>query len=103
MLKITQMDCAAPDETVVVVHWAYTMTAEDGRSAGFGGTTTVTRDPDAPFTPYADLTEEQVAGWVLAMWTPEYKASIEAILTEQLATPAPPLPWGATPAEPVVA
>ena len=91
-LKVTQMDCVAPDDTVVVVHWAYTGT--DGTaSTGFGGSTTITRDHNQPLTPYSQLTPEQVEGWVLGAWTPEEKANYESIIASQIQKVSPELPW----------
>lgn len=91
-LKVTQLDCTAPDDTVVVVHWAYTGT--DGEaSAGFGGTTSIERDQEAPFTPFDQLTEEQVAEWVLATWTPEQTQARQDEISRQLMGSTPALPW----------
>lgn len=106
-LKIVQLDSAAQSnglaDVVERAHWAYTAVAEDGRKAAFGGATDIGYAAEKPFTAYVDLTEEQVVEWVLATWTAEYRTSIEAILSEQLATSALPLPWVATTAEPTVA
>lgn len=98
-LKVTQMDTVPQAEgqanVVVRVHWAYTGT--DGtNSAGFGGTTDVTYT-GGPFTGYADLTEGQVAGWVLAAWSDEERDRYQNAIAAQLAAQSPPLPW--TPAE----
>jgi hypothetical protein len=101
---VVQMD-AYPErdgETNVVftVHWTLT-----GSEAGFVGTgygaQFLERDLDAPFTPYADLTQEQVIGWVKASMGAERVAAVEAgvanRINEQIAPSvvAPPLPWGA--------
>lgn len=101
---VVQMDCYPEEdgETDVVfnVHWALT-----GEEAGFTGsvygTQAVSLDPDAPFTPYADLTETQVIGWVQSAMGAEQVASYEANVAEQInnqiAPPVvtPPLPWSA--------
>lgn len=53
-------------DIVVAVRWVVTGTDEDGNSAVFNGSTPFelsTVDPDN-FTPYNELTEEQVLGWV---------------------------------------
>lgn len=53
-------------DVVVAVRWVVTGTDEDGNSAVFNGSTPFelsTVDPDN-FTPYNELTEEQVLGWV---------------------------------------
>ena len=64
---VVQMD-AYPEyegETDVVfsVHW--TLTGEEAGFTGYVyGSVGVSLTPGAPFTPYADLTEAQVIGWV---------------------------------------
>lgn len=101
---VVQMD-AYPEvdgETDVVfnVHW--TLTGEEsGFNGSVYGTQTVTVDPAEPFTPYADLTEAQVIGWVQAAMGAERVAAYEATVAEQInnqiAPPVvtPPLPWSA--------
>ena len=97
-LKVTEMVCApqASGETDVVINvgWAYLGT--DGTNTGsFGGTTALTYTEGSPFTPYADLTQEQVSGWVLSAWTADQTASYQSQLDSQLAVTSPPLPWPA--------
>lgn len=52
-----------------------------------------------PFTPYADLTQDQVIGWVQDAMGAEQVAAIEANIAQQIQdqiTPkvvTPPLPW----------
>lgn len=101
-LNVTQMETASVEgqqNVVVRVHWAYVGT-EGERSAAFGGTTDLTYSGGA-FTPYADLTQEQVAAWVLAAWTPEEKTMREDAIAAQLASAAPPLPWPSETAQPI--
>lgn len=64
------------------------------------GATAFRLDPDAPFTPYSELTEAQILEWVWASMGEEGKASAEADVQAQIEyaqkkieTPA--LPWGA--------
>ena len=58
-------------------------------------------DPAAPFTPYADLTEAQVIGWVQGAMGAEQVAAYEANVAQQIADQinppvvTPPLPWAA--------
>jgi hypothetical protein len=96
-LKITQMDVEphAEDQVNVVVcaHWAYTGT-ENNKSAGYGGKTYFTYTSGDPFTPYDQLTEDQVSGWVLGAWTPDQKSIYESAISASLASQAEPLPWG---------
>lgn len=87
-------------DVVFTVHWTLT-----GSEAGFVGTVYgaqgVTVDPNAPFTPYANLTQEQVVGWVKAAMGAEHVTALEASvanqINEQIAPSAvtPPLPWSA--------
>lgn len=108
---VTQMDCypEVDNETDVVftVHW--TCAGTDGTYNGsVYSTCGVTVNAEEPFTPYADLTEEQVLNWI---WTSGVdKDSAEAAVEQQIAnqiTPPvvnPPLPWAApepTPEPPV--
>lgn len=101
---VVQMDCYPEEDgeqdVVFNVHWTLT-----GEEAGFSGSVygsqAVSIDPDAPFTPYADLTETQVIGWVQSAMGAEQVASYEANVAEQInnqiAPPVvtPPLPWSA--------
>jgi len=101
---VVQMD-AYPEqdgETDVVfnVHW--TLTGTDGTYSGnVYGSQSVAVDPEAPFTPYADLTQAQVIGWVKDALGEEQVASLEANVAEQIANQinppvvTPALPWSA--------
>ena len=103
---VVQMD-AYPEEdgetdVVFNVHW--TLTGSDGTYTGYVyGTQAVSIDPTAPFTPYADLTETQVIGWVQSAMGAEQVASYEANVATQIADQidppvvTPPLPWAPAP------
>jgi hypothetical protein len=76
------------------------LTGTDGAYAGsVYGSVGVTVDPDAPFTPYADLTQAQVIGWVKSALGAEQVAAYEANVATQIANQidppvvTPPLPW----------
>ena len=52
------------DKVVTTVHWRYSGTDEDGISSEVYGAQAVGEpNPDA-FTPYPDLSKEQVIGWM---------------------------------------
>ena len=77
-----------------------TVSGTDGTYVGsVYGAVGVSLTPGAPFTPYADLTEEQVVGWVLDALGPEQVTAYEANVAKQIADQAnppvvtPPLPW----------
>ena len=101
---ISQLDCYPTQDNktdvVFTVHWR--RVATDGTySADIYGSQAVTLDAEAPFTPYADLTEEQVIGWLEEAFGPELLAAQVAALDQQIANQlnppvvSPPLPWQA--------
>lgn len=70
-------------DVVFTVNWR--VNANDGNySATTYGSIGVTLDPEAPFTPYAQLTQEQVVGWVQSAMGAEQVAAIEFNLTTQI-------------------
>jgi hypothetical protein len=90
-------------DVVMTIHWR--RQATDGTySADIYGSQSVTLAPDAPFTPFADLTEAQVIGWLEEAFGPETLAAQKASLDQQIANQinppviSPPLPWAAPPA-----
>lgn len=102
--NVQQMNCYpeldGETDVVFTVHW--TLTATDGTYNGsVYGSVGVTLDPDAPFTPYADLTQAQVIGWVQDALGEEQVASYEANVAQQIENQinppvvTPPLPWSA--------
>lgn len=102
---VVQMD-AYPEvdgeaDVVFNVHW--TLTGTDGTYTGsVYGSQVVSLDPDAPFTPYADLTEAQVVAWVQDAMGAEQVAAYEDNVAQQIASQinppvvTPPLPWAAS-------
>jgi hypothetical protein len=91
--QIAQMDRLTSDGFVVTVH--YRVNAVDGEyNASTYGTIGYTQDNDT-YTPYADLTQTQVIGWVQ---TSLGKDTVEASLQSQIdalknPTQATGLPW----------
>lgn len=85
-------------DVVFTVHWC--MDGTDGEyTAGVYGSVDLTLDPGAPFTPYVDLTEAQVIGWVQSALGEEQVAAYEANVAQQIEDEinppvvTPPLPW----------
>ena len=71
-------------DVVFTVHWR--VNANEGNyNATSYGSIGVTLDPEAPFTPYADLTQDQVVGWVQGALGAEQVAEIESGLAGQIA------------------
>lgn len=86
------------NDVVFGVHWR--LDGVDGEHAGgVYGSVGVTLDADAPFAPYASLTEAQVIGWVKDALGEEQVAAYEASIAQQIADQAnppvvhPALPW----------
>jgi hypothetical protein len=103
--KINQLECYPQHEgqtdVVFVVHWDRLASDGAGRDARVYGSQSVTLDPDAPFTPFANLTESQVIGWLEAAFGDEQLASQKTTLDKQIENQInppilkPPLPWAA--------
>ena len=97
---IERMDCYPTQDTmtdvVCTVYWR--MNANNGDySATAYGSCGITFVEGEPFTPYADLTFQQVWGWVAAIVNmDDMKASLDKQIEAQVNPPivSPPLPWG---------
>ena len=104
--NVVQMDCYpevdGEQDVVFTVH--YTLNGVDGEYTGsVYGSVGVKLDDGAPFVPYADLTLDQVVGWVQDALGAEQVASMEANVAQQIANQinppvvTPPLPWAPAP------
>jgi hypothetical protein len=101
--NIVQLNCY-PDkdgltDVVFTVHWD--CTGVDGEYNGrVYGSCGVTLDPEAPYTAYADLTQDQVLDWIWASGVDKdetenaVNAQIESQKNPTVVTP--PLPWSST-------
>lgn len=85
-------------DVVFLVNWG--LTGVDGEYIGYVyGSTPVTLNPESPFTPYADLTLDQVVGWVQDALGAEQVSAYEENVANQIADKKnppvvnPPLPW----------
>ena len=102
---ISALECYPTHEghtdVVFTVHWRRQAT-DGSHNADIYGSQAVTLDAEAPFTPYADLTFDQVVGWLEAALGPETCAAQIVALDQQIENQinppvvSPPLPW-ATP------
>lgn len=97
--SVTAMDCYPQEDgntdVVFTVHWTCSGTQE-----GFNGSvysTTTMPTPEGSFTPYADLTQDQVLGWVWANGVDKdaTEAAVQQKINNQISPPviAPSLPW----------
>jgi hypothetical protein len=101
--KINQLECYPQHnnhtDVVFTVHWDRLASDGEGHNARTYGSQSVTLDPDAPFTAYADLTEAQVIGWLEDAFGAEtlaaQVASLDKQIEDQINPPVirPPLPW----------
>jgi hypothetical protein len=88
-------------DVVFVVHWVLTGTDGNGHNGSVYGTVGLTYEAGSPFTPYAQLTESQVQGWVTTALGAEQVAALEANIDQQIQqqiTPTSvnlPPPWSA--------
>jgi hypothetical protein len=97
---VTAMDCYPQEgsETDVVfnVHW--TCSGTDGTyNASIYSTCSVPASTGSSFTPYADLTQEQVLGWIWANGVDQEatEAAVDQQIQNQINPPVvtPALPW----------
>jgi hypothetical protein len=71
-------------DVVTTVNWA--CNGSDGTYTGaLVGSTGVKLDANAPYTPYNELTEQQVIGWVWAIIGEDQVASIQNDVAQQIA------------------
>jgi hypothetical protein len=98
--EISQLNCypQADGQTDVVftVHW--TCAGTDGTyNASVYNTQAVTYTAGSPYTPYADLTQNEVLGWIWASGVDKAatEAAVEQMIENQINPPvvSPPLPW----------
>ena len=99
---VTAMDCYPQEDgntdVVFTVHW--TCAGTDGTyNASVYSTCSVPTPTGSSFTPYADLTQEQVLGWIWANGVDKdaTEASIQSQINSQINPTViqPPLPWAA--------
>lgn len=99
---VERMDCypQAEGQTDVVFTVFWRAKAKDGEYFGSAyGSQGVVYAEGSPFTPYANLTQDQVVGWVQSAMGPEAVDQINAGVLKQIEdqknppTISPELPW----------
>lgn len=107
--QINQLECyptyESQTDVVFNVRWSYRGVDSNGVGSTRGGITEVTYTAGAPFTPFADLTEAQVLGWVTPTITNVQLADMDAAIAGDIDWQiqqasannpvSPPLPWPA--------
>ena len=100
--SVVAMDCYPQyeNETDVVFTCHWTLSGIDGAYSGYSyGTCGVSYAGGSSFTPYADLTQEQVVGWVKESLGEDRVAEIEASVAGEIQEKIAPtvvsldLPW----------
>ena len=87
-------------DVVFTVYWRVNATESNFAATNYGSVG-VSIDPEEPFTPYPDLTQDQVVGWVKSALGEEQVTQIEAGLAGQITNLINPpvitipLPWSA--------
>jgi hypothetical protein len=102
VININSLSCyptqPQPD-CVFQIAWVMSGTDGNGHNAAAYGTTEVTYDPNEPYIPYPDLTQDHVVGWVNEYTPADQITAAQASIDEQIAaqqnptTVQPPLPW----------
>jgi hypothetical protein len=96
---VSQLDCYpqldSHNDVVFTVHWQ--LTGSDGTFSGSVYSTCSVPAPTDSFTPYADLTQEQVIGWIWANGVDKdaAEAAVQTQIDNQINPPvtSPKLPW----------
>jgi hypothetical protein len=84
---------------VVQTYWTKTGTDANGNTGTFSGATPFTPDPQqSDFTPFDQLTQEIVLGWIQPVVTGSYEEHVNGVIAKQIADKVnpvvePPLPW----------
>ena len=96
MYTLPQVD----GQTDVVVTVQYNVAGTEGEySANFGFSESYTIQQGGSFTPYADLTEAQVVGWIPEADLANAQACVQGQLDSMISPPVSPtsqaLPWSA--------
>lgn len=96
---VSAMDCYPLEnnnaDVVFNVHW--TCSGSDGEYSGSVYSTCAVPGPDSSFTPYNQLTQDQVLGWIWANGVDKdaTEAAVEQQIQNQINPPivSLPLPW----------
>ena len=91
-------------DVVITADWRCNGSQDQYSGTCYGSTSFA--PPSENFTPYEDLTEQQVLGWCFANGVDQsaIEANVSAQIADQINPPviAPPLPWAAQPSSPPV-
>jgi len=97
--SISQLECkpisGERENVVCTIHWRATYAEGDYTASSYG---TASVDESEDFTPFEELTEEIVVGWVqdkLGSAVAQYEAAMQTEVAEKINPPIvrPQLPW----------
>lgn len=98
---VTQMDCypqvGSETDVVFVVHWTCSGVQDTYSSSVYSTCSLPAPAAGETFTPYADLTQNQVLGWIWANGVDQAatEAAVQQMIDNQINPPVvtPALPW----------
>lgn len=98
--SVTAMDCypqeAGQSDVVFTVHWTCSGVQDEYNASAYS-TCVVPAPTGGSFTPYADLTQEQVLGWIWADGVDKtaVESNVQQQINQQINPPVvtPSLPW----------
>lgn len=84
--SLKKTDADELEGVIVGTQWVCTGTDEDGNSGSFNGATPFKLDEVDPenFTPYEQLTKDQVLGWIEATVVGTYKDHVDEQILKQI-------------------
>jgi hypothetical protein len=109
-LKVKDVGDNKPS-AIVQTYWKKTGTDENGNTGTFSGATPFTVDPNdgnGPFTPFEELTEEDVLNWIKSIVVGSYEEHVNGAIARQIEekispVSEPKLPWATTETAPAPA
>jgi hypothetical protein len=84
-------------DVVYTVHWVLNGTDGNGHNGSVYGTVGLTYTAGTPFTPFAQLTESQVQGWVTSALGATQVSALEANIDQQIQQQVTPTSVNLTP------
>jgi len=75
---------AGQTDVVFIVHWVLSGTDGNGHNGSVYGTVSLTYTAGSAFTPFAQLTESQVQGWVTSALGATQVSALEANIDQQI-------------------
>jgi hypothetical protein len=83
---------AGETDVVCIAYWKLTG-QKNTATKDVVGSSRFSYTPGNPFTPYNQLTQDQVIGWVQAAFGQQQITKYEALIAQQLDSDSLPLPW----------